>query len=450
MSAMVSSYRTYVCSWIAAEIGTVARFYDRLVYWRHEQEGSSALYDRLARLLTKLKFEDLGPEAALPDLSQEKTRRTAIVLNGIFDYCDDVEGLLASSRPRLARTTRLFIVLYNPYWRWLYSLCNRLGIRSGPVPNSFLTKVSLGHITQLTGFQLVRIRPIGYCPWRLWGFGDFLNKWLPVIPLLRWLSFANLVVLRPIIPEPEPTPTLSIIIPARNERGNIRPILERMPNFGTDTELIFVEGNSNDGTWEEIIRQTACHQGPHRIVTAQQSGIGKNDAVRLGFQLAGNDLVTILDADATVPPELIERFYSAYCKGLADFINGSRLVYTMEDSAMRFLNRLGNVFFAKALSVVLGTPLSDSLCGTKLMTKVDYERICRWRAEFGDFDPFGDFELLFGATELCLGLTDVPITYRARVYGSTNISRFRDGWLLLRMTFIGFSRIMTGRKFKPQ
>jgi glycosyltransferase involved in cell wall biosynthesis len=220
-----------------------------------------------------------------------------------------------------------------------------------------------------------------------------------------------------------------------------------MPDLGCDMEVIFVEGHSSDGTWEEIQRVIADFGERERlkVVAYQQEGKGKADAVRLGFSKAHGELLTILDADLTMPPESLDRFYRAYCEGHGDFINGSRLVYPMEGKAMRFLNRLGNVFFAKALSWALDLRLGDSLCGTKLVSRDDYQRMTQWRRDFGDFDPFGDFELIFPAAVLGLGIVDVPIHYRNRTYGSTNISRFRHGLMLLRMTIVGFLRIRTGR-----
>jgi glycosyltransferase involved in cell wall biosynthesis len=179
------------------------------------------------------------------------------------------------------------------------------------------------------------------------------------------------------------------------------------------------------------------------IKTFKQTGKGKADAVRLGFAHATQHLLTILDADLTMPPEMLGRFYQAYCDGHGDFVNGSRLTYPMEGQAMRFLNRLGNVFFAKVLSWILDARLGDSLCGTKLLTRHDYQRMIAWRRHFGDFDPFGDFELLFPAAVLGLGIVDVPVRYLARSYGSTNIHRFRHGFQLLRMTMIGLVRIKT-------
>ncbi len=205
--------------------------------------------------------------------------------------------------------------------------------------------------------------------------------------------------------------------------------------------MIFVEGHSTDNTYEEIQRVISEYGGALPIRALRQTGKGKADAARLGIQEAGYDIVAILDADLTVPPEMLGRFYSAYCEGHSDFVNGNRLVYPMEGQAMRFMNHLGNVFFAKALSYVLSVRLGDTLCGTKLFSKADYLRFCEWRSDFGEFDPFGDFELLFPAAILGLGIIDVPIVYKKREYGSTNISRFAHGLMLVKMAAVGFLRI---------
>ena len=271
---------------------------------------------------------------------------------------------------------------------------------------------------------------------------------MPLVPLVRSLSLTSIVVLRPLTPPSRPG--LSCVIPARNERGNIENALKRFPELGCETEIIFVEGHSNDGTWEEIQRVSALYRGRYRIQALQQTGKGKADAVRLGFAHATQPLLTILDADLTMPPEMLGRFYGAYCEGYGDFINGSRLVYPMEGEAMRFLNRLGNVFFAKMLSGILDVRIGDSLCGTKLVTRGDYQRMEAWRRDFGDFDPFGDFELLYPAAVLGLGIVDIPIRYLARTYGETNIQRFRHGLLLLKMTWIGLVRIKLGVRRKSE
>jgi glycosyltransferase involved in cell wall biosynthesis len=279
----------------------------------------------------------------------------------------------------------------------------------------------------------------------LMGLGALINRVMPVLPILRRLALTELIVLRPRISEVR-KPSLSIVIPARNERGNVEGALARLPKFeGADVEVIFVEGHSTDGTWEEIQRVLPLYSDGLQLSAYKQPGKGKADAVRLGFAKATKQLLVILDADLSVPPELLTRFYDAYRTGLGDFVNGSRLLYPIEGKAMKFLNKLGNVFFAKALSKVLGAPLSDSLCGTKLFSRDSYERFCAWRRDFGDFDPFGDFELLFPAAILNLGIIDVPIRYRDRLYGQTNIRRFYHGIMLLRMTLIGFFKIALGR-----
>ncbi len=434
-------WRRYVNGLIAAEVSRSSRYFDCLVQWRPRREDRgllSALID-CSRKLTAGAVSDLPADLG-PD------ERLAVLLNGNVNHDYDIEGTLRGLKAKLDRRARVLLVAYNPYYRSLYRLANALGIRHGEQPGTFITHTDLQNIASLAGFQVLRVRPCVYLPWRALGLGSLVNRLMAAIPLFRWLGLAAVVTLRPVV-ESSRRPSLSVVIPARNERGNIAAALERLqPLASADLEVIFVEGHSTDGTWEEIQRVAAANEGPCRVKMFQQSGKGKADAVRLGFGHAENELLTILDADLTMPPELLPRFYDAYCSGLADFINGSRLVYSMEGGAMRFLNYLGNVFFAKALSFVLDTRLGDSLCGTKLLSRDDYQRFGRWRDDFGDFDPFGDFELLFPASVLGLGLVDVPVRYRQRTYGATNISRFRHGSYLLKMTWVGFWRIRVGSK----
>jgi hypothetical protein len=431
--------RTYY-QLIAAEISSFTRYYDRVLQWGRAPGDTG-------ELLASIDCPDkqIVDDPQLPDTSGDGDRRSAILLFGTVNHHYDIEGLLGRLRGRIARTTRIVIVAFNPYLQWLYRLALSFGLKSGTMPTTFITVTDLQNICRLSDLEVVRMRPAMYFPWRLLGLGSLVNAILPAIPLVRHLSFTSIIVLRPFRMESERKPSVSIVVPARNERGNIAGAIERLPDFGADTELIFVEGGSSDGTWDEIQRVIAEYKGPLRISAHRQTGRGKADAVRLGFSKATGDLLTILDADLTMPPELLSRFVDAYATGKADFVNGSRIVYPMEGEAMRFLNRLGNVFFAKALTSILGVRIGDCLCGTKLMTRSDYERMQRWRKDFGDFDPFGDFEILFPAAVLGIGIIDVPIRYRARTYGATNISRFRHGLILLWMTIYGFFRIKTGR-----
>ena len=430
-------WKRYFHDLIAAEVSTVTRFYDRVIQWKRVAGDEGYLLDRVECAQKSHATDDF------PDLSRDASR-AAVLLHATFNHDDDIQQLLASLWPLVSRTSRVIVVAFNPYLQGLYRAAMKLGLKAGVMPTTFLTVTDLDNLCRLARFERVRIRPAAYVPWRLLGIGSVINRVMPMVPLLRRFPLTSVIVLRPIHKRDEVT-SISVVIPARNEKGNIEAALRRMPDLGTATEIVFVEGHSSDGTWEEIQRVAAAYAGEFRILTLQQTGKGKADAVRLGFAHATGELLTILDADLTMPPELLPRFVNAYRDGTADFINGSRTVYQMEGEAMRFLNRIGNVFFAKALTWVLDARVGDSLCGTKLVRRDDYARMIAWRHEFGDFDPFGDFELLFPAATLALGIVDVPIRYRARTYGVTNINRFSHGLLLLRMTLIGATRIKAGR-----
>jgi glycosyltransferase involved in cell wall biosynthesis len=267
------------------------------------------------------------------------------------------------------------------------------------------------------------------------------NRYLARVWPFNLAAMTNLAVARP---QPRPSaakePRVSVIVPARNEAGNIKAIFDRTPDMGGGTELVFVEGHSRDDTYASIEREIARHPGqPAQLL--RQTGRGKGDAVRLGFAQARGDVLMILDADLTVAPEDLPRFLNALQSGKGELINGVRLVYPMEKQAMRFFNLLGNKFFSLAFSWLLGQSIKDTLCGTKVLWATDYQRIAEQRAYFGDFDPFGDFDLLFGAAKLNLKIVDLPIRYRERTYGETNIQRWRHGLLLLRMVLFAARRI---------
>jgi glycosyltransferase involved in cell wall biosynthesis len=273
-----------------------------------------------------------------------------------------------------------------------------------------------------------------------------LNRVAAQLPVARGFALVDYFIARA-VPEPRPgaLPSVSVICPCRNEKGNIREAVARTPLMGSATELVFVDGNSTDGTVEEIEAVMRDYDGPLTLrFIPQGEGKGKGDAVRKGFAAAQNDVLMILDSDLTVPPEDLPKFYQALVTGKGEFINGVRLVYPMEGEAMRFLNLLGNKFFSVTLSWLLEQPIKDSLCGTKVLYRKAYELIASHRSFFGDFDPFGDFDLLFGAARLNLRIIDLPVRYRARTYGETKISRFSHGWLLLKMTGFGFKKLRMG------
>lgn len=440
----IPAWRKYVNAFLAGEISALTRYYDRVIQWLPRDDDTGQLLEAV----DAPRKETVGRDQDFPDLTDEREKRTAILINGTFNHDFDIQALLMRLKTKLARTSRLVVVLYNPYLRWAYYLTNRMGIRKGELPSTFVTRVDLQNIAKVAGFEIVRQRLAVYCPWRMLGLGTAINRIMPLIPLARWMSLTSVVVLRPLVPASQQG--ISCVIPARNERGNIENALTRFPDLGREAEIIFVEGHSTDGTWEEILRVSTKYREQFRVLAVQQPGKGKADAVRLGFSHAREELLVILDADLTMPPEMLSRFAFAYDQGHGDFINGSRLVYPMEGAAMRFLNRMGNIFFAKMLSAVLDVRLGDSLCGTKLLTRHDYERMVAWRKDFGEFDPFGDFELLFPAAELGLEIVDVPVRYLARTYGQTNIQRFKHGLQLLKMTWIGLVRIKMGIRKRPK
>lgn len=312
-----------------------------------------------------------------------------------------------------------------------------------PQPESnWLSHDDLFNLLELAGWEVVTFERLQLWPFRTPLLAPFCNRFLARLPLLRHACITLSVTARPrLAPSLDGGISCSVIVPARNEAGNIRSALDRIPVLGRRTEVIFVEGNSTDDTWEVIQHEVAAYGGPHLVRAIKQPGKGKWDAVRAGFAIAQGDVLTIQDGDLTAPPEDLPKFYRALTEGAAEFVNGSRLVYPMEAGAMRFLNLLGNKFFALALSYVLGQSIKDSLCGTKMLLKRDYEHLLKRIEELGDFDPFGDFNLLFGAALLGLRIRDIPVRYKDRTYGETNISRFSHGWLLLRMTWFGLRRI---------
>ena len=352
----------------------------------------------------------------------------AVVLHGPLDAWPDAKNVLDGAWKACEASSRLVLVQYSGFWR----RCLRLVTRSSP---------DVGSLLGLARFELVATQQRVLIPFRIPLVRDWINRWLAPLPLLRSLCVATVMVARP-LKRPREALSVSIIVPARNEAGTIDALVRRLPEMGADDELIFVEGHSTDGTWEAIQRAIAARSAGSRMTAVRQPGVGKADAVRHGFELATKDLLMILDADLTVPPEELPLFYRAIASDAAEFINGNRLTHAMDRGAMQSANVVGNKFFARILSYLLGQPIGDPLCGTKVLRRTDYDRLRRRQMSNGHADPFGDFELLFGAAALGLKIAEVPVHYRRRVYGTTKIRRWRHGCELLRMTLTS-----TGRTF---
>jgi SAM-dependent methyltransferase len=356
---------------------------------------------------------------------------------GMLDDCQAMfEGLKGLCRP----DTRLVVAYHNYLWEPVLRLAERLKLRMPEPLTNWLRPADIANLVELADFEPVRSEWRQLIPKRLFGIGTLINRFVATLPLIRKLCLRHYLVARPRPKGEREALSASVVVPCRNERGNIAAIVARMPRFCDELEIVFVEGGSSDGTWDEIVRVKAANPGMD-IKLFKQDGKGKGDAMRKGFANARGDVLMILDADMTVAPEELPKFYQPLATGRGEFINGTRLVYPLERDSMRLLNRLANHTFSMLFTWLLNQRFTDTLCGTKALRRQHYERIARGRSYFGDFDPFGDFDLIFGATKLSLKVVEVPIRYAARTYGETNIARFRHGWLLLRMVGFAFWKL---------
>jgi SAM-dependent methyltransferase len=379
-------------------------------------------------------------EVDVHDLRPVEGSFDVVIASDLVNDLWDVQKVLQEARRLCEPASRLILNVYSHLWEPVLNAAGRFGLATAKLEQNWLTLEDVNGLLSLSGFEVVRQWQEVLLPLPLPGVRTIADRYLVKLWPFRTMALANFVIARPVPTTRAKSPRVSIVVPARNEEGNIAEIFRRLPKLAGGTELIFVEGHSRDRTYETIEKEIANHQEqPCRLF--RQTGVGKGDAVRLGFANASGDVLMILDADLTVRPEDLPRFVEALESGVGEFINGVRLVYPMQDEAMRFFNLLGNKFFSLAFSWLLGQPIKDTLCGTKVLWKKDYEKIARNRSYFGEFDPFGDFDLLFGAAKLGLKIVDVPVRYQHRTYGTTNIQRWRHGLLLLRMVLFAARRM---------
>lgn len=389
------------------------------------------------RRFPHLKFQTADPH----ELNLDEKFDYILICNSIGHW-HDIQKVLEHIHPLTTANTRIVITYYNYLWEWILRLGSGLGIRRPDSYQNWLPPGDIANLLELADFDVIRCDSYLTMPKRIWPLTGIFNYILSLLPGFRVFNLVNLVVARPApVQRRDDDLSVSVIVPCRNERGNIKDAVKKIPQMGRETEIIFVDGNSTDGTAEEIERQIKAN--PHRKIRLihQGSGAGKGDAVRKGFAAAKGDVLVIQDADLTAPPEDLPKFFRALRDGKGEFINGSRLVYPMEKQAMRFLNLIANKFFGMLFTWLLGQRFRDTLCGTKMISRKDYDLIAANRSYFGEFDPFGDFDLIFGAVKQNLKVIEVPVAYKARTYGQTNISRFRHGWLLLKMSWIAFRKI---------
>jgi SAM-dependent methyltransferase len=364
----------------------------------------------------------------------------AIVVVDALGALDDCQAMFESLHDLCTRETRLVIGHFSHLWHPALKFAEAVGLKMPQPPQNVLSPADVRALAALADFDAVKNEMRVLSPVRLLGVGRFINRFLGPFPLIRQLCLRHYTVCRSLRRQGAEVTSATVVIPARNERGNIEAAVKRIPRFADELEIIFVEGHSQDGTWDEIERVVAAYPG-YDIKAMRQPGTGKGDAVFAAFAAARGDVLIILDADLTVPPEQLPKFWEAIRSGKGEFVNGSRLVYPMDEEAMRFLNLVANKVFSLLFTWLLSQRFTDTLCGTKAMCRSDYARLAAGRGYFGNFDPFGDFDLIFGASKLGLKAVEVPIRYASRSYGETQISRFRHGFMLLRMVLFAFMRI---------
>jgi ubiquinone/menaquinone biosynthesis C-methylase UbiE len=403
---------------------------------------------------------DFGPQAlalakvrhpqldfVLGDAEDPETLKS---IQGPFDYIviadtigmfEDIDGTLRLIHQLCEPSTRIVISYYSHLWEPILMTAEAIGLRRKQPKINYIANADFLNLMDLADFEVISAEQRQLLPQRWFGLGPLINRYVAPLPGIRKLCLRTYLVGRPMRQFPDRKLSVSIVIPCRNERGNVESAVTRMPRFASEQEIIFVEGNSSDDTYAECERVRDAYQGQWDIKVMKQDGKGKGDAVRKGFAAAKNDVLMILDADLTMPPEALPKYHAVIESGKAEFVNGTRLVYPMEHEAMRPLNFIANRCFAYLFSYLVNTRLTDTLCGTKVLLRRDYEVLARERSYFGNFDPFGDFDLIFGAAKQNLKIIETPIHYKARTFGETQISRFRDGWLLLKMVWFAYRKL---------
>jgi SAM-dependent methyltransferase len=363
-----------------------------------------------------------------------------IVLSDTIGYLKDCQATLAQLHGLCTPESRIVIAYYNALWEPVFAMARWLSLKMPTGEQNWLSTDDTANLLHLADYEVIKREWRQIIPQSLFGLGGLVNRFIAPLPLIRRLCMRTYEVARSRRAKREDNPSVSVVIPCRNEKGNIEDAITRMPPFCDDLEIVFVEGHSQDGTWDEIQRVRDAYP-EMKIQCLRQEGRGKGDAVRKGFDAATGEVLMILDADLTVRPEDLPKFYDAITGGKGEFINGSRLVYPIESGAMQFLNLVANRIFAALFTYLLNQRFTDTLCGTKVLRKEAYRQIVENRHYFGDFDPFGDFDLLFGAAKLNMKIQEIPIRYVSRTYGATQISRFQHGWLLLRMVVFAFRKL---------
>ncbi len=386
-----------------------------------------------------------GDILKIKTLIKDKTKFDYIILSDTVGYLQDIQTTLEQLHFFCNKNTRIILSYYSPLWSPIFFLATIFKLKMPDIGTHLLNLTDIKNFLNISDFEVVRTEKKILTPINFFGLGRFINRFLAPLPIFSFFCLRHYIIARSIPISKNKLPnSASIIIPCKNEMGNIEEAVKRIPKMGSKMEVIFIEGNSSDGTWkkiQEIQKKYNGKQTNFKIRSYKQNKKGKAEAVFFGFEKAKYEVLFILDGDLTVSPEELNKFWRKISLGDAEYVNGSRLVYPMDDKAMQFLNFIANKLFSILFSWLLSQKYTDTLCGTKVLTKDNFLRIKRKNRDLGDFDPFGDFFIIFGSSRLALKMCEIPIRYRARVYGSTQISRFSHGFMLIKMVVFAFFRI---------
>ena len=404
---------------------------------------SAKLVKEAKKKYHKLNFIEADIEKLSKTIGSE-TKFDFIIICDTIGYLEDITETLDSLHSFFNEDTRLIVSYYSPLWSPFLNLATLLKLKMVNRNSTLLGTSDISNFLDNSHYQTVRIERKILIPFSLFGIERLINRFIAPLPLFSNICLRHYNISRSLKAINNKKKSASVIIPCKNERGNIASAISRLPKFTDNIEVIFVEGNSSDGTWEEINKVKKANNKTNKkfnIKAYKQPSEGKADAVFHAFDNATNDILIILDGDLTVAPESLKKFWNKISSGEAEYINGSRLIYPMDNNAMKFLNYIANKIFSILFTWLLGQRFTDTLCGTKVISKKNYLRAKKKNNDLGNFDPFGDFFLIFGASRLCLKINEVPIRYKARIYGETQISRFSHGMLLVKMLVLAFLKI---------
>jgi Glycosyl transferase family 2 len=361
-----------------------------------------------------------------------------VIITDINDQADPIASLRALASV-MNDQTRVIVQNYNHLWEPLLRLAERLG-QKFPLPlQNWLSTPEVANILTLCDYEPLQVYRRVLAPKKIPLLSALANSFAARLPVMDRLNMICLTVARPLARVlGKQNHSVSVVVPCRNEVGNVAAAVERIPDLGSHTEIIFCDDKSTDGTADEVRRLQQLY--PDRDIKLYDGpGISKALNVRTGFDHARGDILMILDADLTTMPEELCYFYDVIASGKAEFVNGSRFVFPMEADAMRPLNIAGNRFFSGVFSFLLGQRITDTLCGTKALWRRHWPTIRAMAGSWGAEDRWGDYDLLFGAAKLHLRLVDLPVHYQERVSGVTKMTkRFRNGLIMARMCWAAF------------